>query len=91
MALIHHTASAGSLEKSIGRATLSSVVFIDMDVAGITGSAGNTKGCLGDAGGTALCLDGLGFWGVEVEGTVVKSSGEDDCSSSLLGLLAESL
>ena len=50
MALIHRTASEGSLEKSAGRAALSSVALVDI---GVTGGAG---GCFGGAGGTALCL-----------------------------------
>ena len=60
MALIHCTASAGSLEKSVGRAALSSMVLVDMGVTGVTGGTGGARGCLGGAGGTALCLDGLG-------------------------------
>ena len=91
MALIHRTASADSPEKSAGRATLSSVVLVDMGVIGVIGDAGGTKGCLGGAGGTALCLGVLGFWGVEVEGTMVKGSGEDGRSSSLLDSLSWNL
>ena len=78
MALIHHTASEGSPEKSAGSAALSSVALVDI---GVTGGAGGTGGCLGGAGGTALCLGAPGVWGFEVDGTVVEGSGEDDCSS----------
>ena len=91
MALIHRTVSAGSLEKSVGRVALSSVVLVDMGVTGVTGGAGGTKCCLGGAGGTALCLGVLGVWDVEVEGTMVKGSGEDGCSSLSLGSLEQSL
>ena len=73
MALIHHTASEGSPEKSAGSAALSSMALVDI---GITGGAGGTCGCLGDAGGTVLCLGVLG-----VEGTMVEGVGEDGCSS----------
>ena len=85
MALIHHTAPAGSPEKSAGRAALSSVVLVDMGVAGTTGGAGGMKGCLGGAGGTVLCLGVLGVLDVKGEGTMVEGSGEDGCSSSSLG------
>ena len=80
MALIHHTASEGSPEKSAGRAALSSVVLVDMDVADGAG----TRGCLGGAGGTALCLGVLGNWGTGVEGTVVEGSGKEGRFSLLL-------
>ena len=82
MALIHHTASEGSPEKSAGSAALSSVALVDI---GVTGGAGGTSDCLGVAGGTALCL---GF--LRVGGTIVEGVGEDGRSSSLLvsGLLS---
>ena len=80
MALIHRTASEGSPEKSAGSAALSSVALVDM---GVAGGAGGASGCLSGAGGTALCLGVLGVW-LEVDGTVVESSGEDDRSSSSL-------
>ena len=86
--MIHRTASAGSPEKSAGWAALSSVVLVDIGVTGVTGGVGGMKGCLGGAGGTALCLGVLGFWGVEVKGTMVEGSGEDDHSSSSLGSLS---
>ena len=85
MALIHRTASAGSPEKSAGRAPLSSVVLVDMGVTGVTGGAGGVRDCLGGAGGTALCLGGLGVWGVDGEGAMVKGSGEEGRSSLSLG------
>ena len=85
MALIHRTASAGSPEKSAGRAALSSVVLVDMGVTGAMGGAGGARGCLGGAGGTALCLGGLGVWGVDGEGAMVKGSGKEGCSSLSLG------
>ena len=96
MAFIHRTVSAGSPEKSAGRAALSSEALVDMDTTGVTGGAGGTKGCLGGAGGTALCLEVLGVCGVEVRGTMVKGavakdSGKDDYSSSSLDLVSRSL
>ena len=57
-------------------------------VAGVTGGAGGTNGCLGSARGTAPCLGVLGFWGVEVKGNMVKGSREDGCSSLSLGSLS---
>ena len=81
MALIHHTASEGSPEKSAGSAALSSVALVDIGVTGITGGTG---GCLGGAGGTALCLGVLGVWRFRVEGTMIGGVGEDGRSSSSL-------
>ena len=81
MALIHHTESEGSPEKSAGSAALSSVALVDI---GVTGGAGGTGGCLGGAGETALCLGVLKVWGFGVEGTIVEGVGEDGCSSSSL-------
>ena len=76
--------SAGSPEKCVGRAALSSWALVDIGVTGVTG-AGGTTGCLGGTGGTVLCLGVLGVWGIEVEGTVVKGFGKEGCSSSSLG------
>ena len=78
-------ASAGSPEKSAGRATLSSWALVDIGVTGVTGGAGGTRDCLGGPGGTALCLGVLGVWGVGVKGTVVEGSGEEGRSSLSLG------
>ena len=77
MALIHNTASVSSPKKSVGRATLSSVVLVDMGLTGVTGGAGGTKGCLSGAGETALYLDVLEVWGVDVKGAMVEGSGKD--------------
>ena len=82
MALIQCTALEGSPEKSVGTATLSFWVLVDIGVAGIAG--GGTRDCLSGAGGTALCLGVLGNWGARVEGTVVEGSGEEGRSSSSL-------
>ena len=49
MAFIHCMASAGSLEKSVGRAALSSGVVVDMGVAD------GVKGVTGGLGGKAHC------------------------------------
>ena len=78
-------ASAGSPEKSAGRATLSSWALVDIGVTGVTDGAGGTRDCLGDPGGTALCLGVLGVWGVGVKGTVVEGSEKEGCSSLSLG------
>ena len=78
MALIHRMVLEGSLEKSAGRAALSSVALVDI---GVAGGAGGTSGCLGGTGGTALCLGVLG-----VDGAVVEDIGEDGRSSSSLVL-----
>ena len=75
--MIHRTALKGSPEKSAGRAALSSVALVDIDVAGGAGA----RGCLGCAGETALCLGVLGDWGTGIEGTVVKGFGEEGRSS----------
>ena len=85
MPLIYHTVSEGSLEKSAGRAALSSWALVDIGVTGFTGGTGGMRGCLGDAGGTALCLGVLGVWGVRVEGAMVEGSGKEGCSSLSLG------
>ena len=81
MALIHHTASEGSPEKSAGSAALSCVALVDI---GVTGGAGGTGGCLVGAGGTALCLGVLWVWEFKVEGTMVEGVWEEGCSSSSL-------
>ena len=86
MPLIYHTVSEGSLEKSAGRAALSSWALVDIGVTGFTGGTGGMRGCLGDAGGTALCLGVLGVRGFEVEGTVVEGIGKEGRSSSSLVL-----
>ena len=90
MALIHRTASVGSLEKSTGRAALSSVVLVDRGVTVIASGTGGANGCLDGARGTVLCLGGLGVWGVKVEGTGFKGFGKDGCSSSSLGSSVQS-
>ena len=55
MAFIQRMASAGSPEKSAGRATLSSGVVVDR------GGADNVKGVTGGFGGKARCRWGLGL------------------------------
>jgi hypothetical protein len=87
MALIHRMASAGSPEKSAGRAALSSMVLVDMGVTG--GGARGTGGTVaevGVAGGAALCLGGLGYRGTGAGGAC--GTGVEGCSfSSLVSLL----
>ena len=89
MAFIQHMASAGSLEKSAGRAALSSGVAVDMGVTdgveGVTGGFGGNAHC---RWGLGLLEGAVGFQGdtevtVEVEGC---GGGEEDLSSSLLEL-----
>jgi hypothetical protein len=72
-------ASAGSPEKSAGRAALSStLVAMGAIGAGVRGTGG-TVAEVGVAEGTALCLGGLGCRGGGVCG-----AGVEGCSSSLL-------
>ena len=58
MALIHHDMSEDLPEKSVGRATLSSVNLVDMVGSGAEGCCG--KGWLGGTGGViGVWLDGI--------------------------------
>ena len=87
MAFIQRMASAGSPEKSAGRAALSSGMVVDLGVVD------DVKGATGGLGGKARCRWGLGllegavrFQGdtvvtVEVDGC---GGGEGDLSSSSL-------
>jgi hypothetical protein len=76
-------ASAGSPEKSAGRAALSSMVLVDMGVTGGgTRGTGGTVAMMGVAGGAALCLGGLGCRGVGAEGAC--GTGVEGCFSSSL-------
>jgi hypothetical protein len=79
MALIQRMVSAGSPERSAGRAALSStLVAMGVIGAGVRGTGG-TVAEVGVAGGAALCLGGLGCRGGSACG-----AGVEGCFSSLL-------
>jgi hypothetical protein len=82
MALIQHMVSAGSPEKSAGRAALSStLVAMEVTGAGARGVGGAVAG-VEFAGGAALCLGGLGCRGAGAGGAC--DTGVEGCSSSSL-------
>ena len=86
MAFIQRMASAGSPEKSAGRAALSSRMVVDMGVVdgveGITGGLGGKARC---RWGLGLLEGAVGFQGDTVV-TVDCGGGEGDLSSSSLEL-----
>ena len=87
MAFIQHMASAGSSEKSAGRAALSSGVVVDIGVvSGVEGAMGGLGGKARCRWGLGLLEEAVGFQGdtvvmAEVDGC---GGGEGDLSSSSL-------
>jgi hypothetical protein len=82
MALIQCMASAGSPEKSAGRAALSStLVAMGVTGAGARGVGGAVAG-MEVAGRAVLCLGGLGCQGARAGGAC--DIGVEGCSSSSL-------
>ena len=75
MALTHQIASSVSLERSTGRATLTSVVLVVVDM-GFTGGGGGLAG--GWGGGT---VDG----GAKIDGTVVGTTEDTVVTKGVTG------